>query len=655
MMTERPRRLAALRDTVPPHVDTAVMTALAKLPADRFPSAAAFAAALVAPAAPAGVSDPRAGRHGAGSPRTAALLAAGALTVGAALGWVGASARERVSPTRAAGEWRVRFAIEPDSGALLRRTTPAIAPDGGTVVFAAEGADGTRLYARRVDDLTARPLAGTEGGEWPFFSPDGAWVGFYADGAVRKVRLDGGAVSVVAATPPLSVFYGGGWGDDDTILFVVGGRGGLYRVLAAGGRAATVPVADSTVHVLGARPLPGGRAALVTLFREGSSGHMGVLDFASGRIRPLGSGTSPRYVPGFLVYASFAGDLYRRAFDLERLAPTGPPEQIARDVQFVLDQPSFDVSPAGALVYRVGYPNVPMAGRMTLSDRAGRELQAFAARAPWTPRFSPDGQRVAYGANAPGQDLSDIWVTDLAVGTTQRVTTDGADNNDPHWGPDGRSLVYSAIRQGTNKDLVVQALDGGAARRLTARPFTEWPSGWSPDGSALLFTSVTPPLSYDIWVQPAEGGAPRPYLATAAQEYGGRVSPDGRWVAYTSNETGRFEVYVQSYPTPGRKTLVSASGGAHPVWRRDGRELYYWREDQLIAASLGPGGANAPLVVRGHMPLFRAPYVEAAHPNYDVSPDGTRFVVVTGRVRANRLVVALQTLGAGGARRAEGH
>jgi hypothetical protein len=125
-------------------------------------------------------------------------------------------------------------------------------------------------------------------------------------------------------------------------------------------------------------------------------------------------------------------------------------------------------------------------------------------------------------------------------------------------------------------------------------------------------------------------------------------------VAYTSNETGRFEVYVQSYPTPGRKTLVSASGGVHPVWRRDGRELYYWREDQLIAASLGPGGAGEPPVVRGHTPLFRAPYVESAHPNYDVSPDGMRFVVVTGRVRPNRLVVALHAVAAGGAGRANG-
>jgi Tol biopolymer transport system component len=279
-------------------------------------------------------------------------------------------------------------------------------------------------------------------------------------------------------------------------------------------------------------------------------------------------------------------------------------------------------------------------------------VQALAARAPWTPRFSPDGRRLAYGAYAPGQGLSDIWVTDLADGTTQRVTADDADNNDPHWSPDGRSILYAALREGTGKDLFVHALDGGAARRLTSRPITEWPSDWSPDGGELLVTGVTNEDDRDIWIQPADGGAARPWLATPAQEYAARVSPNGRWVAYTSNETGRDEVYVQSFPTPGRKTLVSPRGGAHPVWRRDGRELYYWQDDQLVAVDVDPRGPGGALVVRGRTPLFRAPYMLSEHPNYDASPDGTRFVVVTGRVRANRLVVALHALDAGAAGRA---
>ncbi|MEJ7813269.1 MAG: hypothetical protein WKG32_22860, partial [Gemmatimonadaceae bacterium] len=357
-----------------------------------------------------------------------------------------------------------------------------------------------------------------------------------------------------------------------------------------------------------------------------------------------------RYVPGYRVYASGGGELYRRPFNVDRLEPTGPAEELASDVQSsgYSYMPSFDVSPAGALVYRVGAPPTPAHTRMGLTDRAGREVQAFVARAPWTPRFSPDGRSVVYGANAPGQDFSDVWVTDLAAGTTQRLTADSKDNNDPTWSPNGRSLVYSSVRAATTKDLFLQALDGGAARRLTTRLGDEWSSDWAPDGRALLFTGVTAEDDYDIWLQPADGGAARPYLATPAHESGARLSPDGRWAAYTSDETGRDEVYVQSYPTPGRKTLVSPRGGAHPVWRRDGRELYYWQEDELIAVSIGWSGPGKSPVVRARAPLFRAAYVRGPHPNYDVSPDGTRFVLVTGLTRANRLVVALHALDGAG-------
>ena len=198
--------------------------------------------------------------------------------------------------------------------------------------------------------------------------------------------------------------------------------------------------------------------------------------------------------------------------------------------------------------------------------------------------------------------------------------------------------------------MLAQALDGGPARVLTRRPGFQFPSDWLPDGSAVLFVDM--PLAgeqagnQDIWVQPVDGGAARPYVATPARENGARASPDGRWVAYTSNETGRDEVYVQSYPVPGRKTLVSAGGGIHPVWRRDGRELYYWQANQLVAASLDVGGVDEARVVRERTPLFQAPYPGGPWLTlYDVSPDGTRFILAAGRERENRLEVALDALG----------
>jgi hypothetical protein len=286
--------------------------------------------------------------------------------------------------------------------------------------------------------------------------------------------------------------------------------------------------------------------------------------------------------------------------------------------------------------------------RLTLNDRAGRELRAVPARVPWAPRVAPDGRRVAYGAFAPGRDSSDIWITDLETGATQRFTADGGDSNDPQWSPDGKALAYSANADDA-KDMFVQALGGGPGRRLMRRPRSaEWPSDWTDDGRALLFTAYTG--EWDVWVQPLDGAPARPYLATAARERGARLSPDGRWVAYQSDETGRDEVYVQSFPDPGHKTLISAGGGIHPAWRGDGRELYYWQADQLIAARLEGADADGPPTVRGRTPLFRAPYFAADLAMYDASPDGSRFVLVTGGARTGRLVVALDALGIGGTR-----
>jgi dipeptidyl aminopeptidase/acylaminoacyl peptidase len=356
---------------------------------------------------------------------------------------------------------------------------------------------------------------------------------------------------------------------------------------------------------------------------------------------------APRYAAGSLVYADIQGQLFRQRFDLERLTPIGAPQEIAGPVQ--LDDggstAAFDVSRSGAIAYRVSSLGDT---RLSLLDRAGRELRSSKGRGLWAPRFSPDGRRVAYGAFAPGNNYADVWIRDLAAGTTQRFTTDGNDNNDAQWSPDGRSIVYSAGAP-DGKDLFVQSLDGGPARLLTRRPGTKWPSDWSRDGRAVLFTNE----GADLWVQPADGGAPHPYLVTPSQDWGGRLSPDGHWVAYMSDETGQVEVYLQAYPTPGRKTLVSVGGGSEPVWRADGRELYYWTGDQLVAARLEVRAAGAPPVVVERTPLFRAAYQHGPHPNYDVSSDGTRFILVTTGESSGRLVVGLNLLEPGGTRHAE--
>jgi serine/threonine-protein kinase len=264
---------------------------------------------------------------------------------------------------------------------------------------------------------------------------------------------------------------------------------------------------------------------------------------------------------------------------------------------------------------------------LVVVDRAGRTQRAIAANRPWTPRISPDGRRVAYGAFGPGRSSSDIWVTDLDAGTTQRLTDDDADSNDPQWSPDGATVAYSANAAG-GKDLMVQRVGGGEASVLARRAGTQFPNDWLRDGSALLVTEQGGHGGADILVQPADGSTARPYAATPAQETAARVSRDGRWIAYTSDESGRAEVYLDSYPQPGRRVRVSSDGGIHPVWRGDGRELYYWHDGALVAVQLGAAWGDAPPAVGDRLVLFRAPYNVGANTMYDVSPNGDRFVIV---------------------------
>ena len=270
-----------------------------------------------------------------------------------------------------------------------------------------------------------------------------------------------------------------------------------------------------------------------------------------------------------------------------------------------------------------------MTGNALLSvvDRTGRMVRELPAERPWTPRFSPDGHSVAYGAFGTGRSTSDLWVTDLESGTTRRITDDEADANDPQWSADGASIAYS-VSSPSGKDVVVRRLDGGAARILP-REGLQFPSDWLRDGSALLVTEDGGSGRHDILVQPADGSPARAYAATGADETAARVSPDGRWVAYTSDASGRAEVYLDSYAHPGRQRVtISLGGGVHPVWRGDGRELYYWRDGALVAVRLGASVDGAVPVSGAQTVLFRASYNVGLNTMYDVSPDGQRFVLV---------------------------
>jgi serine/threonine-protein kinase len=267
---------------------------------------------------------------------------------------------------------------------------------------------------------------------------------------------------------------------------------------------------------------------------------------------------------------------------------------------------------------------------LTVFDRGGQQMNYINAERPWTPRFSPDGHRIVYGAFGDGRSTSDLWVTDLYANTTKRLTNDDVDANDPQWSPDGSSVAYSASAPG-GKDVELIPLKGGNPRELAVRGGNQFPSDWVRDGSALLVTEEAGSDGYDIIVQPADGSSARLYAATSASETAARISPDGHWVAYTSDASGKSEVYLDSYPMPHRRVLVSSGGGAHAVWRGDGRELYYWHDGKLIAVQMGEAKGSVPPVIGDRTLLFKANYQVGINTMYDVSPDGQRFVIVTQR------------------------
>ena len=494
----------------------------------------------------------------------------GALSVGIA--WL------TLRPSPPARRIAQRLSIVPSRKAPIftsgNRGALALSPDGTRLVYVARVDGKSQLYLRQMDQLEATPIPGTEGARTPFFSPNGQWVGFVANRKLKKISLQGGQPITIGD----SGYRGASWGENDTVLFEGPSHADLWRVSAGGGTpqlVSTPNTAEGEASHRWPQILPGGKGAIFTI-QPASGRHdetrIAILSLENGESRILlEGGTLARYVPsGHVIYTRY-GSLLAVPFDLQRLEVTGTSVPVIEDVaMFESGAAYLAVSSTGSLAYlRRRY--APPDRSLVWLDRQGKiEPVTDERRAFRWPSLSPDGTRLAVDIRR--SDGEDVWVYDLRQRTWTRLTFE-KDNHGPIWSPDGRWLAFGSNRDGPYNIFRVPADGGGAPERLRASPHWEFPQHWSADGRFLLFNhQAGTGQSFDLWVLPLEEEAEAtPYLATKFREAWGLFSPDGHWVATESNESGRLEVYVRSFPDPGRKWTISTDGGRSPLWSPDGR------------------------------------------------------------------------------------
>jgi serine/threonine-protein kinase len=514
----------------------------------------------------------------------------------------------------------------------------ALSPDGTHLAYVATQGGTQQVYLRAMDSMEAKAIPGTGGGVTPFFSPDGQWLGFFAGGKLKKVSVTGGAAHTVGDAP---LPVGASWSSRGVIAFAPTAVSVLLQVSDAGGTPEPLTrFGKGDISQRWPDFLPGGKAVV---FSAGPSG----INFTSAQIavQPVGTGqrrnliqggTNPRYAPsGHLIYAQ-GGSLMAMPFDPQRLTATGTAAPV---IDGVLQSPAtgaaqYGFSSTGSLAYVPGGIQSAQSKLVWVNRNGTEQPLAAPAHAYLRPRLSPDGRRVA--VNILQEQESQIWLWDLSRETLTRLTVEGNNNIVPAWTPDGKRIAFSS---NSNKDgsqnLFWQLADGSSGlERLATSEYLQAANSWSPDGQLLAFFEVDPTTGRDIWVLRLSDRKVLPFLQTPFNETSPRFSPDGRWLAYISDKSGLYEIYVQPYPGPGEKLQISTDGGTEPAWNPNGRELFYRSGNKMMAVDITtqPGfAAGKPQM------LFEGQYASAPFPidNYDVSPDGQRFLMVKATEQAS--------------------
>jgi Tol biopolymer transport system component len=543
------------------------------------------------------------------------------------------------SPRKESGASRpvIRFSLNlPASTPLFwsqAQSGIAVAPDGRYFVYTAQISNTSQLFLHRMDQVSSQPIPGTENGAEPACSPDGQWIVFNTDQEkLTKVSVLGGATEMVTRTNGQTR---GIWWDASNTIYFGHISSGIYAVPAKGGTPLLVTSLDSTAGEISHRYpqiLPDGKTVLYTI----KTNNITTFDDALIAVQRLGSsdrkilvrgGTYARYIPtGYLMYVR-GNMIYAAPFDADRLELTGPPVPVDEGgwMNAASGQANIAFSNSGLLVLA---PSGPISfSRFSLAwmDRQGKTTSLLdTMRAYFSARLSPDGQRIATDINAANDD---IWVYNIPRGTLTRLTFAGGNNNSPIWSSDGKYLLYAA-EKGKYPNIYRKAVDGsGTEVQLTNDANTKTPRSLTPDGKMMSFEQ-----NGDIWILPLDSsGKAYPLIQSPANEHGGMFSPDGRFIAYTSDESGKSEVYVTAFPKRSGSWQVSSGGGIDPKWSPNGKELFFTNGSVLMVAEVTPGSTFDFSVPR------KLCDIPASMQVWDISPDGKRFLVRVVRAQENTM------------------
>ncbi|HKA22132.1 MAG TPA: protein kinase [Blastocatellia bacterium] len=499
------------------------------------------------------------------------------------------------------------------------RLALALSPDGSNLVYTANHNSTAKLFLRPLNAFDTKPISGTEGAYNPFFSPDGNWVAFFADNKLKKVALSGGEpITLCEARNPI----GATWGEDDTIFFGNQEGGVLSQIPAQGGSLGILPVRDQVTDVT---TLPDKRWLLYSTNPSSNPdfGQIKAISLDTGEIKVIiDGGRSAHYIPtGHLVF-SRAASLMSVAFDITNQKVVGQPVTLVEGIRGeAYGTPQVALSLNGTAAYIPGVAGwigkpvwVDMQGNVTPTEMPPQCYSSF--------QLSRDGKRVAIGV---GNAKDDIWISDVERRTFLRLTVDGH-NTGPVWSPDGKRIAFASTRGG-HFGIYSKASDGsGSEDNLTTSENNQAPESWSPDGKMISFVEWKPDDAGDIWVLNLEGDKKAHlFHQTRFSEFFSAFSPNGNWMAYTSDESGRYEVYVRPFPGPGGQWQISTEGGEEPVWAPNGEALFYRNGQKWMIAEVN---TKSDFIAKPPRLLFESYFINIQGLSHFVGPDGKRQLMI---------------------------